>query len=269
VHLRHPPNQVQRVVLDALAGVANIADRPPPDCILESFEESWARYAVRYRLCDYQPDDGTDSEVRKRIWYALHRHEIEIPYPGHNIFVTELNQARVESKSEKETRRRLDALSLVHIFDPLSSDEKQHLAAGLRHEVFAQGEVILRVGEAGDSLYLVRDGMVSVQICADDGCPTELAVLRDGAFFGEMSLLTGSPRAATVVARQDTDCYVIDSTLFQQVIAKNDSLAHEISHILAARAAELAHKREGLHADKAPPTQQDLLGRIKKFFGLG
>src|SRR5438132_9417467 len=81
--------------------------------------ESWAEYAVRYRLIDFGPDDPTDSEVRKRIWYALHRENIEIPYPGYNVFMTELNAARVQTKQEHERMRRTELLGRVGILAPL------------------------------------------------------------------------------------------------------------------------------------------------------
>jgi CRP-like cAMP-binding protein len=242
----------------------------PPECVLEAFEESAARYAVRYRLVNTLPDDVSDSEMRKRIWYALHRHDIEIPFPAMNVFLTELNQERKQRKSDKELRRRLSALAMVNIFAPLSDEERGQLAAALRHEIFGQGEVILNAGESGDSIYLIRNGLVSVQI---EGAPgkgrTEVAMLREGAFFGEMSLMTGEPRSATVVAKEDTDCYVLDHASFQEVLLKKEGLAQEISRLLAERGQGLQLKREGISAaQEVEQHQQALLSRIRQFFGL-
>ena len=104
MHLRHPPNLVQKIVREALAGTPNVSTTTPPDCITWRYHESWLEYAVRYRLVDYLPDDSTDSEVRKRIWYALHRENIEMPYPGHNVFMTELSAARAATKARARAR---------------------------------------------------------------------------------------------------------------------------------------------------------------------
>jgi small-conductance mechanosensitive channel len=135
VHLRHPPNQVQKIVREALAGTPNVSQQTPPDCITWRFHESWLEYAVRYRLIDYLPDDPTDSEVRKRIWYALHRNNIEIPYPGYNLFVTQLDAARQHEKSEREMARRMEAVERVDFFAPLDPALRGLLAVGLLHGV--------------------------------------------------------------------------------------------------------------------------------------
>jgi small-conductance mechanosensitive channel/CRP-like cAMP-binding protein len=269
VHLRHPPNQVQKVVLNALDGVPNVSAETPPDCIVWAFKESYLEYAIRYRLIDYRPDDPTDSEVRKRVWYALHRHNIEIPYPGHNVFVTELNAAREHDKADRERVRRLEALAKVTFLAPLDEADRADLAACMRHEVFGRGEVILRAGEPGDSLYLLSGGEVTIRIGAS-GLEEDLATLRAGDFFGEMSLMTGEPRHATVIAKDDSDCYVIDRALFQRVLARRRELAGEIGRLLAEREVALKHKQEGLSARVALHSEhQALIERIKVFFGLG
>jgi small-conductance mechanosensitive channel/CRP-like cAMP-binding protein len=269
VHLRHPPNQVIKTVTDAIKGVANVSEQTPPDCVLMSFEESWAKYAVRYRLIDFRPDDPTDSAVRTRIWYALHRANIEIPYPGYNVFTTALDAGRDQRKAERERRVRIDALARVGFLQPLDEKERQHLADGMRHEVFGPGEVIIRMGEPGDSLYLIRSGEVIVKIGVN-GLEREVATLSTGQFFGEMSLFTGEPRHATVVAKGDAECYVVDRNLFHDVLERKQSLVAQIGKLLHDRELELKGEQEGLSAEAARRSahEEALLGRIKSFFGL-
>jgi CRP-like cAMP-binding protein len=266
--MRHPPNEVQRVVVAALEGIPNVSEATRPDCVLMGFEDSWAKWAVRYRLVDFRPDDPTDSEVRKRIWYALHRHSIEIPYPGFNIFTTELNAERAAGKSEKERVRRLAAIASVSIFEPLEGAERDELAAGMRHEIYGKGECIIRAGAPGDSLYVISRGKVSVRIGLN-GLEKEVATLDAGMFFGEMSLMTGEPRQATVIAQEDTECYVVDRALFHAILVKKASLVGEIGKLLAERQTALEGKRGDLTAAAARlNTQQALLTRIKGFFGI-
>jgi small-conductance mechanosensitive channel/CRP-like cAMP-binding protein len=269
VHLRHPPNLVQKIVAQALVGTPNVSMRTPPDCITWRYHESWLEYAVRYRLVDYLPDDPTDSEVRKRIWYALHRENVEMPYPGYNVFMTELNQARAQSKADRERGQRLELLSRVGILAPLDEGERARVANGLHHVVFGAGEVILRAGEPGDSLYVVRVGDVIVRLGVE-GLEKEVARLGEGEFFGEMSLLTGEPRRATVVAKSDVECYVIDRALFQQILQGNAGLADQIGKLLSEREMKNKIEREGMSAEAARvhADHQALLSRIKNFFGL-
>lgn len=271
VHLRHPPNQVQQVAVAAVAGVPNISAVPPPECIFEAIEASCARYALRYRLRDFSPDDRTDSEVRKRLWYALKRCELEIAYPAQNVFITELTAKREQDKSEREKARRLVALARVGFLAPLQDEEREHLAARLTHAVYGEGEVILCAGEAGDSLYLVRSGSVAVRIGVD-GLEREVATLKEGEFFGEMGLMTGEPRRATVVAKTDAACYVIDRALFAEVLEKKSGLVEEIGKLLAERQLELQVERDELSAEAArqhlAAHHASLVTRIRRFFGM-
>jgi small-conductance mechanosensitive channel/CRP-like cAMP-binding protein len=269
VHLRHPPNQVQQIVREALAGTPNVSTATLPDCITWRYHESWLEYAVRYRLIDYLPDDPTDSEVRKRIWYALHRHNIEIPYPGYNVFTTELTAERAHEKAERERARRLELVARVGILAPLADAERAHVADELRHVVHGDGEVILRAGQPGDSLYIIWSGAVSVRLDVDE-LEKEVATLGAGEFFGEMSLLTGEPRRATVVAKGDVECYVIDRAPFEQILRRNARLAEEIGRLLSEREMRNKIEREGLSAEAARvhADHQALLSRIKDFFGL-
>ena len=269
VHLRHPPNQVNQIVRDALVGTPNVSTRTPPDSITWRYHESWLEYAVRYRLVDYLPDDSTDSEVRKRIWYALHRESIEMPYPGINVFMTEMSAARAATKADRERGRRLELLQRVGILRPLDDGARAAIADGLHHTVYGVGEVIMRAGEPGDSLYVIRAGKVSVRL-GFDGLEKEVAELGEGDFFGEMSLLTGDPRRATVVAKSDAECYVIDRALFQQILRNNAALADEIGRLLSEREMKNKIEREGLSAEAARKStdHQALLHRIRSFFGL-
>jgi small-conductance mechanosensitive channel/CRP-like cAMP-binding protein len=269
VHARHPPNQVQKVVKEALVGTPNVSTRTPPDCLLWKYADSWIEYAVRYRLVDYQPDDPTDSEVRKRIWYALHRNNIEISYPGHNVFLTQLDAARDQTKSERELHRRIEALDGVSFFAPLSDDERTEIAHALQHRVYGTNEVIIRAGAEAHDLYLLREGDAAVKIGVD-GLEKEVATLRAGQFFGEMSLLTGAPRSATVVARTDVDIYVLGRASFKALLDKNPPLLAQVAHLLAEREVKNKIQLDGLSAEAARQhvADQDFLGRIKNFFGF-
>jgi CRP-like cAMP-binding protein len=100
----------------------------------------------------------------------------------------------------------------------------------------------------------------------------EVARLGPGQFFGEMSLMTGSARSATVVALADVDCIVVDRAAFQAILRTKESLATEIGQLLHEREQELKGDQEALSSEAAARIQderQALLGRIKNFFGIG
>ena len=105
---------------------------------------------------------------------------------------------------------------------------------------------------------------------AADGLEKEVATLSEGEFFGEMSLMTGEPRRATVVAKNDAECYVIDRAVFQRILRENSQLADEIGKLLSEREMKNKIEREGLSAEaaRANTDHQALLTRIRSFFGL-
>jgi small-conductance mechanosensitive channel/CRP-like cAMP-binding protein len=268
VHFRHPPGKVRDVVVAAVRALPFVRADPAPDCVLMDFKDDASTYACRYWFDDFQRDDSSDSAVRSAIWYALHRAGMEIPFPSMNINVTEMNEVREERKQDEEYARRLDALSRVDVFRALDAGKIDRLSRRMRMIIYGPGEVVLRQGDPGDSLYVVRSGSVAMQV-GTDGARREVATLTTGQFFGEMSLMTGETRSATVVAKSDCECYIVDKEAFQEVLEERPELAGVISEILARRQVML----EGATATDAALASQtvqknQLRSKIASFFGI-
>jgi small-conductance mechanosensitive channel/CRP-like cAMP-binding protein len=266
VHFRHPPARVRDVIVEAVRELAFVRVDPPPDCVLLEFKEDASIYAVRYWMDDVQRDDSMDSAVRSAVWYALHRAGMEIPFPSRNINVTELNEERERRKDDEEYARRVDALSRVDVFRALDAEKIDRLSRRMRMMIFGPGETILRQGDPGDSLYVVRSGQVAVRIGVL-GASKEVTTLGEGQFFGEMSLMTGAMRAATVVAKSDTECYIVDKEAFQEILQERPELAAVISDILAQRQVALGDLPSLSVAPTAAQKNQ-LMTKIASFFGI-
>jgi small-conductance mechanosensitive channel/CRP-like cAMP-binding protein len=268
VHFRYPPARVRDVVVEAVRAQSFVRSDPPPDCVLLDFKDDACTYACRYWMDDFQRDDPMDSAVRSAIWYALHRAGMEIPFPSMNVNVTEMNEDREQRKHDEEYARRVDALSRVDVFRALDAEKIDRLARRMRMIIYGPGEVVLRQGDPGDSLYVVRSGGVAVQVGAP-GAQKEVATLSSGQFFGEMSLMTGESRAATVVAKSDCECYIVDKEAFQEILEERPELAGIISDILSRRQVALV----GASADAALAGQvvmqkNQLRSKIAAFFGI-
>ncbi len=274
VDFRHAPSQVIRVALDALSHVPieNIAAEPPAQCVLMDLHESYARYAVRYWLTDLAVDDATDSVVRTRVYFALKRAGIPLSMPAHAVFLTEESSEREQRKVQEERERRLKALGKVEILRPLPEEEREFLAESLHYAPFAAGEVLTRQGAEGHYLYLVLEGEVSVRVTADGVLEREVARLKAGDFFGEMSLMTGERRSATVVAEAGVECFRLDKSAFESILRRRPEVAEPVAEVLARRRLELAAVREGLDQEaqsrRLAAAKVDLLARIREFFGL-
>jgi len=131
--------------------------------------------------------------------------------------------------------------------------------------VFGDGEAIVRQEEPGESAYVVCDGRVRVTL---DPGNVELAVLSAGAYFGEMSLLTGDARTATV--RSVGDCRVLEITAveFRRVIMQNPALLEKIGAAVARRRAEIAQARSATAGHLAVESATSLVARVRRFFGV-
>jgi small-conductance mechanosensitive channel len=274
VDFRYQPSDVIDLVTEALrnAPIPRVAADPPPNCILVDLHESYGRYAVRYWLTDMAVDDPTDSEVRTRVYFALKRASIPLSIPAHAVFMTTDDEERRENKDREDRAQRLRALSQVDLFDTLTQAEKEQLASALHYAPFTRGEVMTKQGSEAHWLYMITEGEAIVRVSVDGGLDKEVARLKTGQFFGEMSLMTGAPRSATVVAACDVECYRLGKDAFQSIIRAKPQMAERVAEILARRRVELMAAKEGLdqaaRERRMAATKSDLLDKIRGFFGL-
>jgi len=276
VYYDRAPNEVMSAVETALREdpPPAVAVNPAPWCVLVDFAESHAVYAARYWLTDLSNPEGTDSAVRVRVYYALARAGIKISIPSRSIVVAQTD-SEVQARSRtQEAKRRVAALRGVDIFQTLTDEEVLTLADRLKPTPFAKGEAITRQGAEADWLYIVYAGQAEVRVHAETGAAFQsVARIKAGDLLGEMGLLTGEPRSATVVALGDMGCYRLDREGFKDVLARRPQIAESIALTLAKRRLELSAAREGLREgagrQRLHTTQGDLLSRIRSIFALG
>jgi CRP-like cAMP-binding protein len=114
---------------------------------------------------------------------------------------------------------------------------------------------------------VLRRGTVEIFALAASGIQTRVAELDAPAFFGEMSLLTGEPRSATVRAKSDTALLVVEREGFDSLFKARPSIAEAISRILATRRSELQERRaEAAPAESDESRSRRLLARMKTIF---
>jgi small-conductance mechanosensitive channel/CRP-like cAMP-binding protein len=274
IDFRFAPTEVIQIVETALRAehMPNVADDPAPHCLIIDFKDSYATYAARYWLTDMALTDPTDSIVRSRIYSALRRAEIPLSIPARTLFVTEEDESRRERKRNEEMERRVAALKHIELFDKLTDEERRKLAKGLRAAPFVRGEAMTKQGAQAHWLYLVIEGEAEVHL-AIDGKSEKVATLRGGDYFGEMGLMTGAPRTATVVAQTDVKCYRLDKDAFKDILQSRPEIAEDISHTLARRRVELEAIREELNEEvkrqRMNKAQNEFLHSIREFFRLG
>ncbi len=266
------PNRVRESLLKAVRGVEGVLADPHPYVQLVEYADFSINYVVYFFISDMPSREKIENRVMTRVWYQLRRDGLSVPFP-----IRDINMRQVTADDdEQENRRRLEdniaLLRNVPFLDPLSDEERATLAKRLRTEFYADGEAIIRQGQPGSSFYIITDGQVDVRIRERDGAPEHsVTKLETHNFFGEMSLMTGEQRSATVRALRDSELCVIDKNSFGDIVKNNEALVEAISQRLLARQAELRRAREKSESaanDVKPDEHNTLMSRIKSFFQM-
>jgi CRP-like cAMP-binding protein len=275
VSLDVTPTKVVRAVEDAIlqAEINNVAKTPAPNCVLMDIDKGYARYALRYWLNDLAADDPTDGAVRWHVYTALERAGIKLAVEEQSVHYVSENEEYEEAVHQRELLRRVKTLKRVELFKQMTDDELHKLAARLKYAPFAKGNVITKQGAPAQHwLFIIINGETEVYIEAPNGEKRRLNVLTKGDFFGEMSLMTGAPRVASVIARTDVECYRLDKEAFEEIMLARPSIAEEVSHILVERRAQLDSAMQNLDEQSLHKEihhqHNEVLATIKRFFGL-
>lgn len=267
------PEQVERVLLSALEDVPGALRSPSPSVVLSKFGESAVFYTLRYFIDDFSEGNVTDSLVRRRVWYGFRRAEISIPVPQRAVHLFEVSPESRAAEDATRLAERQIALAEVSFFDALPRDAIGELAKRTTRRLYASGESIIRQGEDGDELFVVLHGEVAVVLESSqrDASLVEVARLGPGKFFGEMSLLTGEKRAATVRAIGECQLLIVGHEAFEGVLAAHPDLAERMSVMLAERQLHLDERQAVATAKNKQALDErssQILSKIRAFFDM-
>lgn len=263
-----PPRRVHDAILAALAGTQGVLSDPPPWVQTRNFADNGIEYAIYFYTAEFAQRDRIDGFVRDRIWYALQRASIDVPFPTRTVHMHASSEDADLRKHERELERRDRVLRCVDFLDVLPADQHRKLAASAIVHMYAPGEVVVTQGDRSSELFVIDRGEVVVEF-ARDGVPFVVARLGAGKFFGEMGLMTGEPRSATVRAHTECELLVIRHGPFQEALASTPGVVEKISHLFASRQAELeavATQRPLL--EPSQERSKRLISQIKDFFKI-
>jgi CRP-like cAMP-binding protein len=253
-----PPNDVKRAIHEAIGNAPLAMRTPAPQVVIKAFGGSAIDYLALFWIEDYATDRLARDQVRTNIWYTFRRDNIEIPWP------IQIQYEREEApvRSDADIAAAADRLGSVDLFSTQTPDARLRLATAARHHLFAAGEAMVRQDAAGDSMFVLLGGGARVSL---EPSGQEVAVIPAGGFFGEMSMLTGDRRTATVRAIEDVRALEVSAADFRDLAVADPALLDHISSVVTAR-------RQGLHAARAsaapaapPEAKQTFLARMRKF----
>jgi small-conductance mechanosensitive channel len=262
-----PPNTVRQVIKDVVCRHPKVLANPPMEVRLFQFGDFAITYDIVFWTEDCAAESRTRAAINNDLWYALRRHGINIPFPIRDVSLAHIereHRAKLQVDARKDVAKMLAGVSML---SRLSELERRQIADQAPVLTFAAGEPIVQQGAEGDSMFIIFSGSCEILKEAPGGGPaSHVVVLRAGDFFGEMSLLTGERRLASVRAHEDASLIVVSKQLFAEVLTANPETATTLADSLAKRL-------EGLRTVTGAPasdstTSSSLRNRIKAFFGI-
>lgn len=267
-----PPGDVKALLQESAVQVEGVLPEPPPTAVLSKFGDSAVIYDVRFWIDNYANRDEVSDLVLTRIWYALDRQGMSIPFPIRDVNLRQVPEDLERRQRQALTREIYALLRALPVLKPLSDDQVQQLAERSKTQRFTVGELLVRQGEKGETLFVIKSGRARVDVRGEQEQVATVAMPGPNDFFGEMSLLTGERRSASVIAETETEVVVLEKLALAEVLAADMVALEALSLVVEKRLQEsaemVAAAAEPTRDPSAPVLEQSLMARIQGFLGL-
>ncbi len=259
-----PPNLIKDLLARAAAEAPGTLANMPPKVFLKDFGDSAVIYELKFWIEDEALYSDIVDAIRTNIWYAAQRQGVRIPFP--------IRTVQIERTTNKPADLQTTARSSIRkqpFFQLLDESQLEKLFAAARFQRFGRGEKIIVQGASGDSMFILLNGEAHVHV-RSNGAEARVATLRTGDYCGEMSLLTGDPRSATVIAATDCEMCEIGKDELAEILQENEPLVMKLGELLAHRRMEtegiLASASE--HANLATKQKEYTEGFLRKLYSF-
>jgi small-conductance mechanosensitive channel/CRP-like cAMP-binding protein len=265
-----PVERARRVMLAGVRAMTHPDGpllEPAPTVLVEGTSDLGVVYRVDYWQIDHCGPTQPRSRVFEGVLRHLHTAGITPAYPKSDIFTGPMPARQHDSRALAD---RVALMGHIDLFSTLPAERLQALAAGLTPGFLRAGEILMRRGATGESMFVLVEGLLEVRAdLGSRGAEEALAVIQPGEFLGEMSLLTGEPRSATVVALTDAVTWEITKGQMEPLLRSDPPFAAVLARTLAERQANNARARGAAAVPSAHQTEstaRDILARIVGMF---
>jgi small-conductance mechanosensitive channel/CRP-like cAMP-binding protein len=247
---------------------AGMLEDPPPEVLVLRTTELGVEYEVRFWCLMWRgikPKAATHAIVSSIVRH-LQQAGISLAYPKRDTFHARMPARHLDEGSQRD--REL-LLSKVELFAGLSGHELGTLAERMMRRFFRAGDIVIKEGAAGDSMFILFEGLTSVWVPDGKGGQMRVAQLGPGTFFGEMSLLTGEPRSATIKASTDSVTYEITKSAMAALLEIRPDVAATISRAVADRKLGNSKAATGSGAESSAETEtlaNAIMSKMRTFF---
>ncbi len=262
-----PIERAERVLLAGMKhGLAQYDVTAEPIARVRLPNERGMEYILVYTVPEYRFRGRLRASIMRSVMHNLKVAGITPVYPKLNLYSADMPKLDPEQLPDS-----YDLLKRVSLLSVLDEGEKRDLAERMTPQLFAAGDVIVEQGEPGASMYIVAEGLLYVYINqADRDELLKVADFIPGQFMGEMALLTGEARSATVKAETDSLVYEIVKEDMEDLLKKRPEIAESLSQIMAERLLEREAFMQNLPTEQQEAEVKNfasqLLGKMRSFF---
>lgn len=262
-----PAERALRVLLAGAKATDGVLDHPAPKVHVDRVTNEGVEYKVRYWLnpIEVSPRKGR-HRVTATILRHLHQAGISLAYPKQDLYLSRMPNRQLDSEIDRH-----ELLSRSPLFTSLTQSEVNTLVEQVAQRLFPVGSTLVRKGDIGDSMFILVEGLLSVRTNAgEDKRMIHVDDIEPGGFFGEMCLLTGCPRSATIIAQTDVVVFEIGRDAVNALLHARPTIAKHLAETAAARQTQLkeAGQRRETHEEVNDTTASErILDQMKNFFG--
>lgn len=254
-----PPEQAKDLLMQVVQDEQEVLPTPDPLVRLFALNDSGITYQIKFWIADPSRRLPVQDLIYTRVWYAVNRQGFSFPFP-HRQIITADARAPFEFSREQVAADLKDS----ELFGMLDDADIRKLAELAPVKVYGPGELVVHQGDSGSSLFVVLRGELEAFV---DG--TSVGRIVHNSFFGEMSLLTGAPRMATVRVNREVWLAEVTKDQMDTLLRAHPTIMETLSSVLADRERRTRESiSDGSPVSGITSRQEYYLKRLKQFFSM-
>jgi len=259
----YSPDRIKKICMDAMQSIDGLVKEQDPIIRFELTDWS-ADYTLIFCIDNYEYKFKYKSDVYERVWTHLNRIGIEPAIQRQEIHMFQGRYDRGEIATSPIT-----ILQEIDIFQPLADEIKNKLSENMNQKTYIPDDTIISQGEEGDSLFVIVEGSVAVKVSINNK-DVEVDRMGAGAYFGEMALLTGEPRTASILAKTHCTLYEITKNDIAPLFEQYPKITEILSQALTKRTINREYKKDKYNASLIDKEELNskFLSKISKYFKL-
>jgi small-conductance mechanosensitive channel/CRP-like cAMP-binding protein len=269
-----PSERVVRVLLAGVKGAISptgIEERPEPTVRINRVMDAGIEYRIRYWI---YPAKLSPPKARHAVIGSVLRNlrtaGISLAYPKQDML---LNRRRVKPLNSDLLEDRIALLSSIDLFQQLAPEALRSLALNIQKVTFKSLEKVVVEGDKGNSMFIVMEGLLDVYVHREEYSEdVKVGHITSGQVFGEMALLTGKPRSATVIASTDVVGYEITYQCMRELFQKYPEVMEAISKVFAEWKLQEQQFLDDIRKPEVIKTHEtiadEVIQSIRQFFGF-